>query len=182
MHGNVGTLAWTLCYIVVLLGLSFFGLHRYFIIYLYFRHRRQNLKPQSRFADLPVVTVQLPIYNERYVLERLLRAVSLIDYPKEKLEIQVLDDSTDETSGIAMREFTKAFRTLAGDQRQALLLTALEGQSHETIAGACSVAIGTVKSRVSRARARLREMLDLEIGDFSLAASPGPVGHAAAVA
>src|ERR1700746_3046144 len=104
MYGNVGIFAWTLCYIVVLLGLSFYGLHRYFIIFLYFRHRKQNVKPQSRFAELPVVTVQLPIYNERYVLERLLRAVSLIDYPKEKLEIQVLDDSTDETSGIAMRE------------------------------------------------------------------------------
>jgi RNA polymerase sigma-70 factor, ECF subfamily len=85
-------------------------------------------------------------------------------------------------SGIAMREFTKAFRTLAGDQRQALLLTALEGQSHETIAGACSMAIGTVKSRVSRARARLRQMLDLKVGDFSLAASSGPVGHAALAA
>jgi cellulose synthase/poly-beta-1,6-N-acetylglucosamine synthase-like glycosyltransferase len=104
MYGNVGIFAWTLCYIVVLLGLSFYGLHRYFIIYLYFRHRKQNLKPESHFAELPVVTVQLPIYNERYVLERLLHAVSLIDYPKEKLQIQILDDSTDETRDIAVRE------------------------------------------------------------------------------
>jgi RNA polymerase sigma-70 factor (ECF subfamily) len=84
-------------------------------------------------------------------------------------------------SGIVMREFKKAFRTLAGDQRRALLLTALEGHSHERIAGASRVAIGTVKSRVSRARAQLRQMLDLEVGDFALAAPPRPVGHAASV-
>jgi RNA polymerase sigma-70 factor, ECF subfamily len=65
-------------------------------------------------------------------------------------------------SGIVMREFKKAFRTLAIDQRCALLLTALEGHSHETIASASGVAIGTVKSRVSRARTHLRQMLDLE--------------------
>jgi glycosyltransferase involved in cell wall biosynthesis len=104
MHGNVGMLAWTLCYILVLIGLSFYGLHRYFIIYLYFRHRKRNLQPLGHFSELPVVTVQLPIYNERYVLTRLLRAVSRIEYPRDKLEIQVLDDSTDETSEIAARE------------------------------------------------------------------------------
>ena len=81
-----------------------------------------------------------------------------------------------------MREFMKAFRTLAGGQRHALLLTALEGHSHERIAGASGISIGTVKSRVSRARARLREMLDLEIGDFTVAAPSRPVGHAAPVA
>ena len=61
-------------------------------------------------------------------------------------------------SGIVMREFMTAFRTLAGDQRRALLLTALDGRSHESIAAVCGVAIGTVKSRVSRARAQLRQM------------------------
>jgi cellulose synthase/poly-beta-1,6-N-acetylglucosamine synthase-like glycosyltransferase len=104
MYGNVGMVSWTLCYIVVLLGLSFYGLHRYFIIYLYFRHRKHNPQPRQRFSELPVVTVQLPVYNERYVLERLLRSVSRIEYPKEKLQIQVLDDSTDETREIAARE------------------------------------------------------------------------------
>lgn len=67
-------------------------------------------------------------------------------------------------SGIALREFKKAFRTLAGDQRRALLLTALEGHSHQRIAVAAGVATGTVKSRVSRARAELRQMLDVEEG------------------
>ena len=73
-----------------------------------------------------------------------------------------------------MREFKKAFRTLAGGQRRALLLTALDGHSHERIAGASGISVGTVKSRVSRARARLREMLDLEVDDFTLAAPPQP--------
>ena len=82
-------------------------------------------------------------------------------------------------SGIVMREFMAAFRTLAGDQRSALLQTALEGHSHDTIAGRAGIAIGTVKSRVSRARAQLRQLLDLEVGDFSLAAPGRPVSHAA---
>jgi len=85
-------------------------------------------------------------------------------------------------SGLIMREFKNAFRTLAGGQRRALLMTALEGHSHETIAGASGVTIGTVKSRVSRARARLRQMLDLEVGDFTLGMRSSLVGHAAPAA
>src|SRR5262245_66196833 len=57
--------------------------------------------PVHRFAELPVVTIQLPIYNEMYVVDRLVDAVCAIDYPLDKLEIQVLDDSTDETREIA---------------------------------------------------------------------------------
>jgi RNA polymerase sigma-70 factor (ECF subfamily) len=93
-----------------------------------------------------------------------------------------LSQAQRQESGIVMREFKKAFRTLAGDQRRALLLTALEGHSHETIARDSGVAIGTIKSRISRARAQLRQMLDLEAGDFTLAAPSPPVGHAAPVA
>src|SRR6185436_20158192 len=52
---------------------------------------------------LPLVTIQLPLYNEMYVADRLIDAVCRIDYPRELLEIQVLDDSTDETCGIAER-------------------------------------------------------------------------------
>jgi RNA polymerase sigma-70 factor, ECF subfamily len=63
-----------------------------------------------------------------------------------------------------------AFRTLAGDRRRALLQTALGGHSHETIAGETGAAIGTIKSRVSRARAQLRQILDLDMGDFTVAA------------
>ena len=82
-------------------------------------------------------------------------------------------------SGIVMREFMTAFRTLAGEQRRALLLTALEGHTHASIAAASGAAIGTVKSRVSRARARLREMLDLDAGDLRLAAASPAASHAA---
>src|SRR5262245_44943912 len=57
--------------------------------------------PVHRFAELPSVTIQLPLYNEMYVVDRLVDAVCAIDYPRELLEIQVLDDSTDETQEIA---------------------------------------------------------------------------------
>lgn len=67
-------------------------------------------------------------------------------------------------SGIMMREFKQAFRTLGGAQRRALLMTALEGHSHKMIADHCSVSTGTVKSRVSRGRSRLRELLDDGVG------------------
>ena len=56
-----------------------------------------------RSREPPLVTVQLPIYNERYVIGRLLRAVCSLDYPRDRLEIQVLDDSTDDTSEITRR-------------------------------------------------------------------------------
>ncbi len=88
---------WTICYLSVLLGLSAYGLHRYFIIYLFLKNRRRVPQPVASFTELPVVTVQLPIFNEIYVVERLLKSVSELDYPRERLQIQVLDDSTDET-------------------------------------------------------------------------------------
>jgi cellulose synthase/poly-beta-1,6-N-acetylglucosamine synthase-like glycosyltransferase len=88
---------WTICYLSVVLGLSAYGLHRYFIVYLFLKNRRRIPQPSAAFAELPVVTVQLPIFNEIYVVERLLKSVSELDYPRDRLQIQVLDDSTDET-------------------------------------------------------------------------------------
>ena len=81
----------------VLIGLSAYGIHRYVIIYLFLKYRKRPMTPTGHFEELPRVTMQLPIYNEVYVVERLLRSVSEIDYPKDKLQIQVLDDSTDDT-------------------------------------------------------------------------------------
>jgi cellulose synthase/poly-beta-1,6-N-acetylglucosamine synthase-like glycosyltransferase len=107
MHGAVGTLIWTICDFIVVLGLSAYGIHRYSIIYFYFKNRHRKPRVADRFKELPLVTVQLPIYNEIYVVERLLRAVSEIDYPKERLEIQVLDDSTDETIEVTHREIER---------------------------------------------------------------------------
>src|SRR5437016_4344963 len=91
---------WTICYLSVLVGLSAYGVHRYFIIYLFLKNRKRESVPAGRFEKLPVVTVQLPIFNEVYVVERLLRSVSKLDYPRDRLQIQVLDDSTDETREI----------------------------------------------------------------------------------
>ncbi len=81
----------------VLIGLSAYGIHRYVIIYLFLKYRKRPMTPAGHFEELPRVTMQLPIYNEVYVVERLLRSVSEIDYPKDQLQIQVLDDSTDDT-------------------------------------------------------------------------------------
>jgi cellulose synthase/poly-beta-1,6-N-acetylglucosamine synthase-like glycosyltransferase len=86
---------------LVLAGLSIYGIHRYIIVYLYLKHRKNVPKPAGQFDRLPTVTVQLPIFNERYVVERLLDAVAKIDYPSDRLQIQVLDDSTDDTTQIA---------------------------------------------------------------------------------
>src|SRR6201989_2126324 len=91
---------WTICYLSVLVGLSAYGIHRYFIIYLFLKNRKRESVPAGRFEKLPKVTVQLPIFNEVYVVERLLRSVSELDYPRELLQIQVLDDSTDDTRDI----------------------------------------------------------------------------------
>ena len=84
--------------------LSLYGLHRYSLIYLYYRHR-ENAQgaPVSRFPALPRVTVQLPVYNERFVVEDLLEAVCALRYPRRQLQIQVLDDSTDETAAVLQR-------------------------------------------------------------------------------
>src|SRR5438132_4655597 len=97
MQGSLGYVIWTACYLAVLIGLSAYGVHRYFIIYLFLKNRKRASVPAGRFNRLPKVTVQLPIFNEVYVVERLLRSVSEIDYPRELLQIQVLDDSTDDT-------------------------------------------------------------------------------------
>ena len=89
-------------YFGILILLSIYGVHRYDIIRRYFRHRKKATgEPIQRFAQLPPVTIQLPIYNERYVIERLIDEVTRIEYPRELLQIQVLDDSTDDTAPFA---------------------------------------------------------------------------------
>jgi cellulose synthase/poly-beta-1,6-N-acetylglucosamine synthase-like glycosyltransferase len=88
-------------YFFVLVILAVYGWHRYYVVYLYMKHKHEVPVPKAHFDDLPVVTIQLPLFNEMYVVDRLVDAVAAIDYPREKLEIQVLDDSTDETCAIA---------------------------------------------------------------------------------
>ncbi|MBA3961128.1 MAG: glycosyltransferase [Chthoniobacterales bacterium] len=100
MQGSIADVIWTVCYLSVLIGLSGYGLHRYFIVYLFLKNRDRPPQPLAHFDELPVVTVQLPLFNEIYVVERLLKSVSELDYPRERLQIQVLDDSTDETRDV----------------------------------------------------------------------------------
>jgi len=86
-------------YFTVLTILSVYGIHRYDIIRTYFKYRKNaTAEPARRFEKLPPVTIQLPLFNERYVVERLLEEVIKIEYPKELLQIQVLDDSNDDTA------------------------------------------------------------------------------------
>ena len=88
-------------YFFVLLILAVYGWHRYYLVYQYMKHKHERPVPLATLDPLPAVTVQLPLYNEMYVVDRLVDAVCAIDYPRELLEIQVLDDSTDETREIA---------------------------------------------------------------------------------
>jgi cellulose synthase/poly-beta-1,6-N-acetylglucosamine synthase-like glycosyltransferase len=88
-------------YFFVLSILGIYGWHRYFLVYQYKKYKDAVPGPPPPVADWPIVTVQLPIYNEMYVVDRLIESVCDLDYPKDKLEIQVLDDSTDETTEIA---------------------------------------------------------------------------------
>src|SRR5215471_6829713 len=89
-------------YFTVLAILSVYGLHRYDTIRTYFKHRAKATgEPPRRYEQLPPVTIQLPLYNERYVVERLIEETIKIEYPKELLQIQVLDDSTDDTAPFA---------------------------------------------------------------------------------
>jgi cellulose synthase/poly-beta-1,6-N-acetylglucosamine synthase-like glycosyltransferase len=90
-------------YLVTLGVLALYGVHRGALLFLYLRHRSERTTPLLRFseADLPIVTIQLPMFNELFVAERLIDAAARVDYPRDRLEIQVLDDSTDATSTIA---------------------------------------------------------------------------------
>ncbi len=89
-------------YFAVMLVLAFYGMHRYQLVWTYYRNKKnRTYGPPQHFADLPKITVQLPIFNEQFVIDRLLEACCKLDYPKDRLQIQVLDDSTDETTTVA---------------------------------------------------------------------------------
>jgi cellulose synthase/poly-beta-1,6-N-acetylglucosamine synthase-like glycosyltransferase len=98
-------------YFIVLFILAMYGLHRYVLVYYYYKFRKNIPGPAPEVKEWPRVTVQLPIFNERYVIERLVEAVSRFDYPPELLDVQVLDDSIDETQEIA-RACVERFQAL----------------------------------------------------------------------
>lgn len=87
----------TLIYVACALLLALYALGTIALLITFFRYRSRSPEV-SKLANFPAAAVQLPIYNEVYVVERLIKAVAAIDYPREKLFVQVLDDSTDETT------------------------------------------------------------------------------------
>jgi cellulose synthase/poly-beta-1,6-N-acetylglucosamine synthase-like glycosyltransferase len=111
-QANAFDLALLIPYFIVLIWLASYGIHRYTLVYLYYKHRKERQQePAGHFDELPRVTVQLPIFNEQFVVERLVETVCQLDYPKDKLDIQLLDDSTDETRGVA-RELVKRYAAM----------------------------------------------------------------------
>ena len=107
---NPSALALFACYVGCMGVLSFFGFHRFLVVWRYRRYYKRHggldVAPAARWqeSELPCVTIQVPCYNEMYVIERVIDAVAAIDYPQDRLEIQILDDSTDETTAIAHRK------------------------------------------------------------------------------
>src|ERR1700751_590023 len=100
-HANFFDLAMMIPYFIVLFILAIYGLHRYWLVYDYYAYAKNVPGPPPEATSWPRVTIQLPIFNERYVIERLVEAISRFDYPRELLDVQVLDDSTDETQQVA---------------------------------------------------------------------------------
>ena len=100
-QANGFDLAVMLPYFFVMAILASYGIHRYALVYNFYKNRNRVAGPPPEISAWPRVTVQLPIYNERYVIERLIETVAQFDYPRDLLDIQVLDDSTDETQEVA---------------------------------------------------------------------------------
>ncbi len=89
-------------YFFILITVFIYASHRYYMVYLYYKHQKDKPVLKKKLNKLPRVTIQLPIFNEMYVVRRLIAASCDVDYPRELLDIQVLDDSTDETKAIAL--------------------------------------------------------------------------------
>ena len=90
-----------IAYVSVLLFIASYGFHRYVLLYLYMKHKHHTYQIRGQYIHLPKITVQLPMYNEGAVAERIIKATCQIDYPRDKFEIQVLDDSTDNSADMA---------------------------------------------------------------------------------
>ncbi len=97
-------------YLGALLVASIYGLHRYWLVVRYYRTRHRAPMAEKRFDQMPRVTVQLPMFNESAVAERIIDATCMLDYPRERLQIQVLDDSTDECASMT-RDRVALWRT-----------------------------------------------------------------------
>lgn len=97
-----------LVYILAMLFVLLYSFAQAHLLFHFFRFKKNpKTHPAIDWDNLPTITVQLPIYNEKYVVQRLIEAVAKFNYPKEKIEIQLLDDSNDETKDIIQREIEK---------------------------------------------------------------------------
>jgi cellulose synthase/poly-beta-1,6-N-acetylglucosamine synthase-like glycosyltransferase len=101
------TILITIVYSLSLLYIFLFSLGQLHLTWIYIQNQKVKKQTPEALKFFPLVTVQLPIFNEKYVVERLLDAVSKFNYPKDCLEIQVLDDSTDETTDIIKRKISE---------------------------------------------------------------------------
>lgn len=130
-------------YLVDVLMLFFYGVNLFFLVFMCAKHyHKSKHHHQEKRIDYPLVTVQIPIFNEKYVAERVIRAAAAIDYPREKLEIQVLDDSTDETLLISRK-------TVDDLKKQGL-----------------KISLHHRKKRTGQKGGALREALNIVHGDF----------------
>ena len=107
-----------LIYVLALIYITLFSLMQFHLLY-YYKKKTKGSSTNDRVLDLdmdeiPYVTIQLPVYNEKYVIERLIDSIASMDYPKDKLEIQILDDSNDETVALAQKK-TAEYRALGFD-------------------------------------------------------------------
>jgi cellulose synthase/poly-beta-1,6-N-acetylglucosamine synthase-like glycosyltransferase len=136
-------------YYLVLGILALYGLHRLALVAVYLRTRNRSPVRPADPEEWPLVTVQLPLYNEMYVARRLIEAACRLDYPRDRLEIQVLDDSTDETSEIVARVVEEQ-RSLGIDVR------------HLRRADRRGFKAGALEEGLSRARGELIAVFDAD--------------------
>ncbi len=136
-------------YFIVMVILAFYGIHRYQLVWLYYRNRKKEARwsePPVRFAEgeLPFVTIQLPIFNEQYVVDRLVDACCRLQYPRDRFEIQLLDDSTDETRTVA-REIVEQYAVGFGGLEPQPIVYVHRTNRHGYKAGALDAGLQTAR-------------------------------------
>lgn len=124
----------------LLLLLCLFGLHRLSMVFRWFRYKDVNPKTPHPFEQLPTITVQIPLYNERLVAHRIVDAVAAFDYPKDRLQIQIVDDSTDSTSQLIADRI--ALHQKAGINIQHVQRTKRQGYKAGALKDAMATATG----------------------------------------
>jgi cellulose synthase/poly-beta-1,6-N-acetylglucosamine synthase-like glycosyltransferase len=139
-------------YFIVMFILAFYGVHRYQLVWLYYKNKKSAAKwdePKARFEEekLPFITVQLPIFNEQFVIDRLIDACCRLNYPRERFEIQVLDDSTDETTTVAQQIVNRYAQGFAGMDPQPITYIHRENR-YGFKAGALDAGLKTAKGEL----------------------------------